>query len=144
MENTRITSQIQANHPQPQPQPSPAKRRRVETGRAGEDAAVAHFLQLGYRVVDRNWRCRSGELDVVVRDGETLVFVEVRSRTNPIRFGSAVEAITPRKCRQVRELATIYLKHRKEEVLSIRFDVVAVTFQQKGIVSEIKHLPGAF
>ncbi|TFE25027.1 YraN family protein [Cohnella luojiensis] len=140
MEDIRLTTQSQAQ----QPQPSLAKHRRVATGRAGEDAAAEHLLQLGYIVVERNWRCRSGEIDLVAQDGETLVIVEVRSRTNPTRFGSAVEAITPRKCRQVRELATIYLKHGKAEPHSVRFDVVAVTFQQEGIVAEIKHLKGAF
>lgn len=140
MEDTRLTPQSQVQRPHP----SLAKSRRVATGRAGEDAAAEYLLQLGYLVVERNWRCRSGEIDLVAEDGETLVIVEVRSRTNPTRFGSAVEAITPRKCRQVRELATIYLKHRKVEPQSVRFDVVAVTFRQEGIVTEIKHLPGAF
>ncbi|QMV40190.1 YraN family protein [Cohnella cholangitidis] len=128
--------------------PSPsstAKDRRVAVGKAGEDAAAHHLQQSGYLVEGRNWRCRSGELDLIARDGETLVFVEVRSRSNPSRFGTAVEAVTPRKCRQVRELATIYLKQRKDDaILSVRFDVVAVTFGKDGGLVEVKHLQGAF
>jgi putative endonuclease len=118
--------------------------RRKATGRAGEEAAAAHLEQLGYRLVIRNWRCPAGEIDLIAEDGSTLVFIEVRSRTNPTRYGSAVEAITPRKCRQVRELAAFYLKQRNSPSISLRFDVVAVTFLRDGAVAEIKHLQGAF
>lgn len=117
---------------------------RSSVGRAGEGAAAEHLLQLGYGLEARNWRCRWGEIDIIAEDGTTLVFVEVRSRTNPTRFGTAVEAVTPRKCRQVREVATVYLKQRKTSPHSIRFDVIAVTFLRDGMVGEIKHLPGAF
>lgn len=127
--------------------PSPstiAKDRRTAVGRAGEDVAAEHLNQSGYVILERNWRCRAGELDLISRDGETLVFVEVRSRTNPTRFGSAVEAVTPRKCRQVRELASVYLKRRQAETKPVRFDVVAVTFNGDGSVRDVKHLQGAF
>ena len=123
---------------------SGVKDRRTAVGKAGEDAAADHLQQCGYVLVERNWRCRSGELDLIVRDGEAIVFVEVRSRTNPTRYGSALEAITPRKCRQVRDLAAIYLNQRKEHLRSIRFDVVAVTFNGDGTLLEMKHLQGAF
>lgn len=121
-----------------------AKDRRKAVGKIGEDVAVQHLQQLGYLLVERNWRCRSGEIDLIVRDGEELVIVEVRARTNPTRFGSAVEAITPRKCRQVRELAMIYLKQCNALRCSMRFDVVAVTLNSDGTVREVKHLQGAF
>ncbi len=121
-----------------------AKNRRIAVGKAGEDAAVERLIQMGYTVEARNWRCKSGEIDLIALDGTTLVVVEVRSRTNPTRFGTAVEAVTPRKCRQVRELATIYLKQRRNAPQSIRFDVVAVTFRDDGTVLEIKHIEGAF
>ncbi|RKP55643.1 YraN family protein [Cohnella endophytica] len=118
--------------------------RRAEVGRAGEDSAADYLRQLGYVLIERNWRCRSGELDLIAQDGATLVIVEVRSRTNPTRFGTALEAMTPRKCRQVRELASIYLKSRRAEHQSVRFDVVAVTFALDGAVQELKHIEGAF
>lgn len=118
--------------------------RRAATGRAGEEAAAAHLEEMGYRMIVRNWRCTNGEIDLILEDGTILVFVEVRSRTNPTRFGTAVEAITPRKCRQVREIAGIYLKQRKGPPVSVRFDVVAVTFLRDGTVAEIKHLQEAF
>ncbi|RED66004.1 YraN family protein [Cohnella lupini] len=126
------------------PSPASAKNSRAAVGKAGEEVAAAHLLQSGYSVEARNWRCRSGEIDLIALDGTTLVVVEVRSRTNPTRFGTAVEAVTPRKCRQVRELATIYLKQRGNAPRSIRFDVVAVTFRDDGSVMEIKHIEGAF
>jgi putative endonuclease len=132
------------SHGDKQSLPSPALRRRSSVGRAGEDAAAEQLQQLGYRLETRNWRCRLGEIDIIAEDGSTLVFVEVRSRTNPTRYGTAVEAITPRKCRQVREVATVYLKQHKGSPHAIRFDVIAVTFLRDGTVGEIKHLPGAF
>lgn len=122
----------------------PALRRRTEVGRAGEEAAAAQILELGYRIVERNWRCRKGEIDLIAIEDAVLVFVEVRSRTNPTRYGSAVEAVTPRKCRQVRELATIYLKSFMDQPSAVRFDVIAVTFTRDGVVAEIKHIQGAF
>jgi putative endonuclease len=123
---------------------NPALSLRAAVGRAGEEAAANQLQLLGYRLVERNWRCRAGEVDLIAEDGATLVFVEVRSRKNPTRFGTAVEAVTPRKCRQVRELATIYLKQHKLTPHSIRFDVVAVTFDLDGAVRECKHLQSAF
>ncbi|WP_373229612.1 YraN family protein [Cohnella sp.] len=139
MEDNKLQSQADEQAPR-----LSALSRRAAAGRAGEEAAAAHLEQLGYRLVVRNWRCPTGEIDLIAEDNTTLVFVEVRSRTNPTRFGSAVEAVTPRKCRQVRELATFYLKQRKGPPTSIRFDVIAVTFLREGIVAEIRHLQGAF
>jgi putative endonuclease len=118
--------------------------RRAAVGAAGEEAAANHLVQLGYRLVERNWRCRNGELDLIAEDGFTLVFIEVRARTNPTHYGSAVESITPRKCRKVRELATIYLKRFKINPQSLRFDVITVTFEASSEIRELKHLQGAF
>ncbi|TVX97684.1 YraN family protein [Cohnella terricola] len=117
---------------------------KIATGRAGEDAAVEYLRKAGYVVAERNWRCRLGEIDLIARDGSTLVFVEVRSRTNPTRFGSAIEAVTPRKCRQVRAVASVYLKQVSEPQCPVRFDVIAVTFGGVVAGAEIAHIPGAF
>jgi putative endonuclease len=116
---------------------------RAEVGRAGEEAAARYLIDLGYAVVERNWRCRSGEIDLIAHDGTTLVFIEVRSRSNPTRFGTALEAVSPRKCRQVRDVAAYYLKQHSGFERSVRFDVIAVTFLHDGI-TDIKHLTGAF
>lgn len=119
-------------------------RQRKASGQAAEDTAFAYLQTLGYAPVMRNWRCRSGEIDLIMRDGKTLVFAEVRSRTSPSRYGTAVEAVTPRKCRQVRDTAAVYLRMQGSEGISVRFDVVAVTFRADGAVDELKHIPGAF
>lgn len=121
----------------------PADRRRA-TGREAEEAAANHLLARGFDIVERNWRCRAGEIDLIAADGIVLVFVEVRSRRNPSRFGTAIEAVTPRKQAQVRSVAQFYLAMKKIDGRSIRFDVVAVTFNGEGAVSELRHLEGAF
>lgn len=120
------------------------KDRRMATGRAGEDFAAEHLQQLGYVLEQRNWRCRSGEIDLIARDQEVQVFIEVRTRTHSPRFGLAVEAVTPRKCRQVREIASIYLKQHGLSYSSIRFDAVAVTLHIDGSLMELKHIQAAF
>jgi putative endonuclease len=117
---------------------------RSAVGRAGENTAAEHLERLGYVLLERNWRCRIGEIDLIALDGKTLVFVEVRSRTNPTRYGTAIEAVTARKCRQVREVATVFLKQRGGATQPLRFDVIAVTFLGDGIAPEIKHIQGAF
>lgn len=118
---------------------------RAATGRLGESAAADYLANLGYRVIERNWRCRIGEIDLIAEDGGTLVFVEVRSRTNPTRFGTAIEAVTSLKQRQVREVAAYFLAQRKTASSpSMRCDVVAVTFRHDGTIAELKHIPGAF
>ncbi|WP_027084281.1 YraN family protein [Cohnella panacarvi] len=118
---------------------------RAATGRMGEQAAADYLANLGYRIVARNWRCRIGEIDLIAEDGGTLVFVEVRARTNPTKFGTALEAVTPLKQRQVREVAAYYLAQRKSaSPPSVRCDVVAVTFRLDGTIAELRHIPGAF
>ncbi|MBB6677012.1 YraN family protein [Cohnella lubricantis] len=121
----------------------PADRRRA-TGREAEEAAARHLAACGYRIIDRNWRCRAGEIDLIASDSGALVFVEVRSRRNPSRFGTAVEAVTPRKQAQVRNVAQYYLAMKKIDGRPIRFDVIAVTFDGNGEISELRHLEGAF
>ena len=120
----------------------PGNRRVV--GAAAEEAALGYLQSLGYVFVARNWRCRTGEIDLIFRDGNTLVFAEVRSRTAPSRYGTAVEAVTPRKCRQVRGTAEVFMKMAGAFGQPVRFDVVAVTFGADGTVCELKHIPAAF
>ncbi|MDB4868456.1 MAG: YraN family protein [Cohnella sp.] len=117
---------------------------RKAAGAAAELEAARHLVNLGCDIVARNWRCRSGEIDLIARAAETLVFVEVRSRTAPQRYGTAIEAVTPRKIRQVRDTAQIYLMMTGTSGCPIRFDVVAITFGGDGSIAELKHIPGAF
>ncbi|THF81281.1 YraN family protein [Cohnella fermenti] len=118
---------------------------RLATGRAAEEAAAKHLERCGYGIVARNWRCRTGELDLIATDGDALVIAEVRSRRGgATRFGTAIEAVTLRKCAQVRSTAQVYLNQTRREPSRIRFDVIAVTFAPGGEIAELKHIKGAF
>jgi putative endonuclease len=96
-------------------------------GRAGEDLAAQRLEAGGMAVLDRNWRCPEGELDIVARDGDTVVFCEVKSRSSA-RFGAPIEAVTPAKARRQRALAARWLEaHRSDGCAGVvRFDVVGV------------------
>lgn len=117
---------------------------RKRRGDLAEAEAAVFLERLGYRIKEKNWRCRTGELDIVAADGDTTVIVEVRSRKENGRFGTATEAVTPRKCMQVRATAQVYLRYAGLEGARIRFDVVAVTNDELGRVKEVRHLVGAF
>jgi putative endonuclease len=99
---------------------------RRSLGNAGEDAVAAWYEAAGYHVVDRNWRCRDGELDVVAAKGDTLVFCEVKTRAST-RFGAPVEAVTATKQRRLRKLAARWLAEHKTRRRTLRFDVASVT-----------------
>ncbi len=115
---------------------------RVAFGRWGEDFAVAHLVAQGVQVLDRNWRCSHGELDVVAldRDG-TFVFVEVKARRTAA-FGQPSEAVDARKTRRIRRLAVLWLADHGRHG-EMRFDVVSVV-RQPGCVPVLEHLRAAF
>jgi putative endonuclease len=98
---------------------------RQATGKSGEDRAVEALEGRGYAIVERRYRTRHGEIDIVARDGETLVFVEVKVRLTA-EFGTAAEAVTPRKQRRVVRMATEYLARMRVRECRCRFDVVAI------------------
>jgi putative endonuclease len=98
----------------------------IARGASAEDRAVAWLARAGYRIVERNYRCKLGELDIIARDGATLVFVEVRSRQTA-RFGSALEAVGWAKQRRVSRMAQHYVARRRPRFAEARFDVVAIT-----------------
>jgi len=99
--------------------------RRV-VGRAGEDAVAIWYAAAGYEVLDRNWRVRGGEIDLVVRSGRTIVFCEVKTRTSD-RFGIPAEAVTVSKQRRLRTLAAQWLAAHPGLGGEVRFDVASVT-----------------
>jgi putative endonuclease len=129
--------------------PAPGKNglpdRRRETGRFGEDAAAAYLQSGGYRIVVRNWRCRSGEIDIIAELGGLLVFVEVRTRRPTGTFGTAKESVDARKQRQVREVAQVYLSQTKRYEAKLRFDVIAVELgADESAATNIEHIENAF
>jgi putative endonuclease len=103
-------------------------------GRLGESRALALLRERGYRIVEQNYRCRSGELDIVARDrDDTLVFVEVRTRAGGDR-GSALDTVGPAKQAQIARVAQLYLLEREPRFRDCRFDVVGITGDEATIV----------
>jgi putative endonuclease len=109
-------------------------------GAYGERVAVRTLEAAGLRVIDRNWRCRHGELDIVALDGRTVVFCEVKTRRS-VSFGAPVEAVGPAKVRRLRALAAAWLAAHPEVRGEIRFDVVCVRPQPTG-AALVEHLRG--
>jgi putative endonuclease len=107
----------------------------VERGGRAERIAVRELERLGYRILERNFRCHAGELDVVALDGATLVFVEIRSRRSD-RYGTALEAVGRAKQLQVSRVAAIYLAMRKPKFDTCRFDVVGITGDKIEVVQD--------
>jgi putative endonuclease len=110
-------------------------------GASGEDAVASWYEDRGCTVVDRNWRVREGELDVVVRCGHVLVFCEVKTRRSD-RFGAPVEAITRPKQQRLRRLASLWLgAHPNARAPELRFDVASVTPDGRGgfVVDVLDH-----
>lgn len=98
--------------------------KRELVGRAGEEAAAAYLAGLGFRIERRNLRTPDGEIDIVAREGDTLVFVEVKARTSRA-FGSALGAVDRRKRARIRAVAEDYLQYFPPQA-KVRFDVVAI------------------
>ena len=116
---------------------------RHRLGRRAEDLALEHLQGAGLVPVERNARAGRGEIDLILRDGDTLVFVEVRARAGGALV-TAAESLSARKCAKVRETATRLLAARPEwQALYCRFDVIAVT-ATTGRQPKIDWLPDAF
>jgi putative endonuclease len=98
---------------------------RLGIGKAGEEAALEYLRQQGYRILERNYRCRFGEIDLIARDGGTLAFIEVKTRRSK-RFGPAVASVTVEKQRHLIKAAQIYLTQTGQSHVLCRFDVVAI------------------
>ncbi len=98
---------------------------RISLGRLGEDLARERLEGLGYRILKTNYRCRLGEIDLVARDGDVLVFVEIKTRRNE-PLGQAKEAVTRRKQAQLSKVALAYMKSNNLWGSKARFDVVAI------------------
>ena len=111
-------------------------------GDHGERIAATYLTDAGLRVLDRNWRCREGELDIVARDDGALVFCEVKTRRG-IGYGHPAESVTPAKQRRIRLLAQRWLAAHDEHAPEIRFDVVGVLVRGDG-PAVVTHLRGAF
>ncbi len=115
-------------------------RRQTALGRYGEEVAAGYLQAIGMAVVDRNWRCDVGEIDIVAREGAVLVLCEVKTRSTEA-FGTPMEAITARKVRRLRQLAYRWLCDHDIHAPSIRIDAIGVTQGRMG-APVIEHVRG--
>jgi putative endonuclease len=110
-------------------------------GRRGEDLAVSVFQRLGFEIVQRNYRCKHGEIDLISRRGRVLVFCEVKTRRTDV-WGLPAEAVDRRKQSRLRLLAALWLAERAVGRVEVRFDVVSVIVRPNR--NEVTHIPDAF
>ncbi len=115
--------------------------RNIETGAAGEAVAAAYYERLGWSVLDRNWRTRDGEIDLIVQREGMVAFCEVKTRTSD-RYGGGAVAVTVRKQSTIRRVAIAWLYAQERRWRELRFDVVVVTPGHHG--SAVELIEGAF
>lgn len=113
---------------------------RIDLGKSGEEKAAEFLREKGFRVVARNYRTRIGEVDLICKDGEQIVFVEVKTRRS-LAFGDGAEAVNHRKREKLIKAAQLFLKSIRREDAPFRFDVVSVL---SGETDQITHIPCAF
>ena len=104
-------------------------RERLDLGKLGEELALKKVKRLGYKCIARNYRCALGEIDLIAKDGDCLVFIEIKTRRGR-SLGSIKEAIDKRKKRQLSKVALAYLKSNDSCDVKSRFDVVAISLNQ--------------
>ncbi len=115
--------------------------RKDRVGKRGEDIACRYLRGKGYKIIARNWRSLFGEIDIIARDGESLVFVEVKTRTGS-GFGGPAAALTPRKRRRIITSARAYLSGVESDIV-VRFDLVAVEGDEITLYQDAFQVGGA-
>lgn len=110
-------------------------------GEQGEELAADYLSKQGYRIVERRFRCKLGEIDIIAQDGSQLLFVEVKTRKNT-SFGSPSEAVSHKKQQNIIHTARQYLSYKRQQNSPCRFDIVEVILD-KGKAS-VNHIPNAF
>jgi putative endonuclease len=116
--------------------------KRKEVGARGEKLAADYLKKRGYKIIQRNFRCREGEIDIIAQKGECLVFVEVRTKKNTA-FGTPEESVTLSKREKLISLANAYLQAYDKPPQSWRIDVVAVELGPNNRVSRLEHIENA-
>jgi putative endonuclease len=114
---------------------------KITTGKEGEKIAAAYLKKNGYRIIETNFRCPIGEIDIVAKEKNDFVFVEVKTRKS-IDLGYPEQAVGTRKQKKMSQLALWYLQERKIADTNARFDVVAVTLELES--NEVKLIKNAF
>jgi putative endonuclease len=118
---------------------------RKSVGAEGEKLAREHLAANGYEILDANWRCKAGELDIVAMKDGTLAIVEVRTRSaaSSHLFGAPEESVDRRKRAKLRVLAELYMQQTGRRNLPVRFDVIAVTLHGNTAEANIRHIVSA-
>lgn len=119
---------------------------RPRLGRLGEQLAAEHMVRRGFQIVERNYRTRWGELDIVAFDGRTLAFCEVKTRRASLLGGRPLDGVHALKRSQVRKMAGRWLIERTDRPYAdtVRFDAIGVTLDSAGRLLSLEHLEGAF
>jgi putative endonuclease len=117
------------------------RREKKELGKKGEEIAIRFLKKKGYRILERNYVCKMGEMDIIAREKDTLAFVEVKTRTSTT-FGPPQLAVNLTKQMQLSKVALHFLKEKKLEDVKARFDVVAILLRPEG--EEIELIKDAF
>lgn len=113
---------------------------RQQVGQKGEEAASKYLKELGYSIVETNYRCKLGEIDIIARDGKMVVIVEVRTKTG-LAFGRPEESINREKARKLHRLALQYIQSNYHQDIPSRIDLVAVMIERNsGLVKDIRHI----
>jgi putative endonuclease len=112
-----------------------------ELGKKGEEVALRFLKKRGYRIIEQNYVCKMGEMDLIAKEKDTLAFIEVKTRTSTT-FGLPQLAVNSSKQRQLSKVALYFLKEKKLEDVKARFDVVAIILGQNG--EEIELIKDAF
>ena len=115
---------------------------RIKLGAQGEDLAVDYLKKKGLTIRVRNYRKKTGEIDIIAQDGQCLVFIEVKTRKS-LRFGQPYESVTLTKQAQISRVALDYITRNKLHDQPVRFDVISILLQSGGD-TDINHLPNCF
>jgi putative endonuclease len=114
---------------------------RKQVGNKGESLAEDYIKRKGYKIIQRNYRCRLGEIDIIAKDGDTIVFIEVRTKQNE-NFGSPQDSVTSTKINKISKTALSFIQEKNLSGFSYRFDFIAITFSQGK--PNIEHIENAF
>ena len=117
------------------------RREKKELGKRGEEVALRFLKKKGYRIIEKNYVCNMGEMDIIAKEKDTLVFIEVKTRTSQ-EFGPPQLAVNAWKQKQLSKVALNYLKEKRLEDVKARFDVVAILLAGKE--EEVELIPNAF
>ncbi len=112
-----------------------------QRGQIGEDLAVRHLQNQGYHILERNWRYSHAEVDIIAMDGEILVFIEVKTRSNT-HFGQPEDFVSTKQADRLAKVANVYMEHIQHD-WEIRFDIIAILHTDH-TTAQINHIKGAF